>query len=54
MVLAKFDVLCVSLPEVTVIDHENSEAFFTAVIYTYIYIHFCFTCVIVEIFIQIG
>ena len=45
--MAEFDVLCVSLPEVTEINDENSGAFFTAVIYTYIYIQFCFTCVIV-------
>jgi hypothetical protein len=45
--MAQFDVLCVSLREMTEIDHENSEAFFTAIIYTYIYIQFCFTCIIV-------
>jgi len=26
---------------------QNIMGFFTAVIYTHIYIHFCFTCVIV-------
>jgi hypothetical protein len=45
--VAQFDVFCVNLPEVTEIDHDNSEAFFTAVIYTYVYIHFCCTCMIV-------
>jgi len=45
--VAYFDVLCVRLPDVTEIGHENSETFFTAVIYTYIYIQVCFTCVLV-------
>jgi hypothetical protein len=45
--VAQFNVFCVSLPEVTEIDHKNSEAFSTVVIYTYIYIQVYFTCVIV-------
>ena len=43
----------ISLPVVTVVFFFFLE-FFTADIYTDIYIHFCFTCVIVWIFIQIG
>jgi hypothetical protein len=39
--VAQFDVLCVSLPEVTEIDHENSEAFslllFTLILYSLLF-----------------